>query len=74
MALPELYHDELDGRDVPVTFFRVANEGHGFGYPESQLYAAQLQLNFFRDIVGVADTTPVVGPKDIYLPIASTGR
>ena len=32
-----------------MTFFRVANEGHGFGYPESQLYAAQLQLNFFRD-------------------------
>ena len=55
-------HDELDGGGVPVTFLRVAGEGHGFAHAESQRYAAQLQVSFFREHLIEAD----VGPAPTY--------
>lgn len=61
-------HDQLEANGTPVTFLRVAEEGHGFGYPSSQAYAAQLQLEFFRDRLGVDKFEPPV-MRSIYLPI-----
>jgi dipeptidyl aminopeptidase/acylaminoacyl peptidase len=74
VSLIQQYHDELDARHVPVTFLRVNNEQHGFSNAKSQLYAAQLQLNFFRDRLGVADTSPPAKIKPVYLPIAHRGQ
>lgn len=68
------YHDDLDARGIPVTFLRVEGEGHGFQYDTSQDYAAQLQLKFFRDRLGVADTSPAGPPKGIFLPVLYSGR
>ena len=41
-------HDQLEANGTEVTFLRVEGEGHGFGSPDSQAYAGQLQLEFFR--------------------------
>jgi len=49
------YHDQLMLNGTPVSFLRVAGEEHGFGYEASQRYAAQLQLEWFRDHLGVPD-------------------
>jgi dipeptidyl aminopeptidase/acylaminoacyl peptidase len=69
VALIANYHDQLEEADVPVQFLRVAGEGHGLGMPNSQLYAAQLQLEFFRSRIGVADTSPA-RPQPVFLPVA----
>jgi dienelactone hydrolase len=74
VALNQVYHDDLDARGVPVTFLRVEGEGHGFQYEATQDYAAQLQLKFFRDLLGVADTSPAGGPKGIFLPVLYSGQ
>lgn len=76
-------HDELDGRDVDVTFFRAAGYGHGLGMatdregnpimgsPEKgQRYAFQLQLRFFRDHLGVGEIPPLTRPARVFLPVA----
>jgi dipeptidyl aminopeptidase/acylaminoacyl peptidase len=73
VALIQSYHDELDVRKVPVTFLRVHGEGHGFRIPASQDYASQLQLKFFRDRLGVADTSPT-HPAAVYLPVVYGGN
>lgn len=76
-------HDELDGRDVDVTFFRAAGYGHGLGMamndqgepitgsPEKgQRYAFQLQLRFFRDHLDVEAIPPLTHPSRVFLPVA----
>jgi dipeptidyl aminopeptidase/acylaminoacyl peptidase len=62
-------HDELDASAVPVTFLRVAGEGHGFSAPKSQEYAAQLQIEFFREHLVEADAGPApTYGRTAYLP------
>lgn len=64
-------HDQLEINGTPVTFLRVAGEGHGFGHPSSQAYAAQLQIDFFREHLEIGDfePPPPVEPEPIYLPL-----
>ena len=59
-------HDQLAENGVDVRFLRVNNEGHGFGQPESQAYASQLQLEFFREKLRIGD--PPVGPTPTPVP------
>ncbi len=61
-------HDQLEENGTPVTFLRVEGEGHGFGNPASQAYAAQLQLEFFRELLVDPPYEPQP-PQGIYLPI-----
>lgn len=49
------YHDQLELSGTEVQFLRVAGEGHGFGMDASQRYAAQLQIEWFREHLGVPD-------------------
>lgn len=49
IRIVENWHDQLEDRDVPVTFLQFANEGHGLSDPANQLTAAQAQIAFFRD-------------------------
>ncbi len=61
-------HDQLEINGTPVTFLRVEGEGHGFGHPNSQAYAAQLQIEFFREHLKLGEfETPE--PESIYLPV-----
>ncbi|MCB0216156.1 MAG: prolyl oligopeptidase family serine peptidase [Caldilineae bacterium] len=62
-------HDQLEANGTPVTFLRVAQEGHGFGFPSSQAYAAQLQLEFFREWLEVDKFVPPERAPSIFLPI-----
>lgn len=59
-------HDQLAENGVDVRFLRVDNEGHGFGQPESQAYASQLQLEFFREKLRIGE--PPVGPTPTPMP------
>lgn len=68
-------HDELVERGVPARMLRISGEGHGFGSPSSQEYAAQEQILFFRkhlieDVVG----PPPPRQRTIYLPSATRGE
>jgi dipeptidyl aminopeptidase/acylaminoacyl peptidase len=49
VRIVENWHDQLEARDVPVTFLQFANEGHGLSDPANQLTAAQAQIAWFRD-------------------------
>ena len=62
-------HDQIESNGTEVTFFRVAEEGHGFGYPSSQNYAAQLQVEFFRDKLGIEKFVAPEPQPAIYLPL-----
>lgn len=44
----ENMHLQLYNRGVPARMIKVIGEGHGFGDPANQLYAAQEQLTWFR--------------------------
>jgi dipeptidyl aminopeptidase/acylaminoacyl peptidase len=66
-------HDELDARGVDVTFLRMAGEGHGYRQAESQDYARQLQLQFFRETLVEPDLPPPDRGGTIYLPSAGNG-
>lgn len=57
-------HDQLAQNGLDVKFLRVKGEGHGFGHPNSQAYAAQLQLDWFRRHLKVGSFTP----HTVYLP------
>jgi dienelactone hydrolase len=63
-------HDDLAMRGVEVRFLRVAGEGHGFGSPDSERYAAQEQIRFFRRHLVEAEVGPAWG-RAIYLPTAA---
>lgn len=60
-------HDQLAANGTDVTFLRVAGEGHGFGNPDSQAYAGQLQLEFFRSRL-LRDLPPLPTGGRIFLP------
>ncbi len=52
-------HDQLEENGTDVTFLRVAGEGHGFGrFPNSQPQAAQMQVEFFREHLGLGTFEP----------------
>ena len=57
-------HDTVEDNGVPVRFLRALGEGHGFGSASSQLYGAQLQIEWFREHLGMqaamADSEDVV--------------
>jgi dienelactone hydrolase len=46
------FHDQVQSDGVPVRFLRARGEGHGFGTLNSQRYAAQLQIDWFRRYLG----------------------
>jgi dipeptidyl aminopeptidase/acylaminoacyl peptidase len=60
-------HDQIEENGTEVTFLRVAEEGHGFGFPTSQAYAQQLQIDFFRRHLGIDAFTPPTS-YEIFLP------
>lgn len=57
-------HDQLVQNGLDVRFLRVAGEGHGFGHPNSQAYAAQLQVAWFRKYLKVEPFKP----HTVFLP------
>ncbi len=60
-------HDQLAANGTDVTFLRVAGEGHGFGSPDSQAYAGQLQIEFFRTQL-LRELPPLPKGGRIFLP------
>jgi len=66
-------HDQIEANGVPTRFLRVFGEGHGFGMPTSQAYAAQLQIQWFRQYLGIpaahAVDRPLVWSRQPILPL-----
>jgi dienelactone hydrolase len=64
------FHDQVVANGVPARMLRVAGEGHGLGEANSQRYAAQLQIDWFRQYLAGAtglQTLPV-WPRQPVLP------
>ena len=57
------FHDQVEAQGVPARFLRALGEGHGFGRRESQRYAFQLQLDWFRRHLGIADGSSFEAPS-----------
>lgn len=49
-------HDQVIASGIPSRFLRALGEGHGFGAPTSQRYAMQLQIDWFREHLGLTAT------------------
>jgi dipeptidyl aminopeptidase/acylaminoacyl peptidase len=72
VALINNVHDQIEANGTPVKMLRVKGEGHGFGLPTSQMYAAQEQLLFFRQYLAMDEWVPPE-PHAIYLPFTIDG-
>ncbi|HET9907029.1 MAG TPA: prolyl oligopeptidase family serine peptidase [Anaerolineales bacterium] len=51
--LVKQFRTEVESAGVPVRFLAFKSEGHGLSFPSSQLIAAQEQIVWFREYLGI---------------------